>query len=312
MMLRGKPRLAVRAILLAAMLAVPVALPVGSATAADIRYVVNNVPITSYDIDRRAAFLRLQRQGGNLKERAAKEMIDQALRVQEMARLRINIADETVNQAYARFAANNKITPSQLDTALAQAGVTKSHFKDFIRSQIGWSQVLQARFRSAGQMSEQDVVQKMLQQGGERPSATEYMLQQVIFVVPASERSATLGRRKREAQALRGRFSGCESTREFAKGLIDVTVRDLGRVLAPELPPDWKDQIQSTNPGAATPVRETNRGVEFIGVCSTREVSDDRVAQMVFQSEETSDETASKMTEEYMAELREKASIVER
>jgi peptidyl-prolyl cis-trans isomerase SurA len=30
------------------------------AQASEIRYIVNNVPVTSYDIQRRAAFLRLQ------------------------------------------------------------------------------------------------------------------------------------------------------------------------------------------------------------------------------------------------------------
>ena len=45
---------------------------------------------------------------------------------------------------------------------------------------------------------------------------------------------------------MRARFAGCQSTREFAKGLIDVTVRDLGRKLAPELPPDWAEQIKNS------------------------------------------------------------------
>lgn len=111
---------------------------------------------------------------------------------------------------------------------------------------------------------------------------------------------------------MRERFNGCDGTRQFAKGLIDVTVRDLGRVVAPELPPDWKDQIVNTKPGQATPLRETERGVEFIGICSTREVSDDRVAQMVFENETATDEKADELSKKYLAELREKARIVER
>ena len=161
-------------------------------------------------------------------------------------------------------------------------------------------------------MSEQDAAQRMLQKGGAKPSATEYLLQQVIFVVPASERAATLGKRKREAEAMRQRFSSCETTREFAKGLIDVTVRDLGRVLAPQLPPDWADNIKNTKPGTATSVRETERGIEFIGVCSSREVSDDRVAQLVFPTEGKDDEKGDELDKKYVAELREKARIVER
>ena len=276
--------------------------------ASEIKYIVNDVPVTSYDIARRAAFLKLQRRSGS----ASDAMIEQALQVSEINRRRIKIADQQVDDAYARFAAGNKLSVAQVDQIMAQSGVTKAHFKDYIRAQMGWSQVLGAKVRSEARISEQDAVQRMLQQGGTKPTATEYLLQQVIFVVPASERSAQLGKRKREAEAMRARFNGCDTTREFAKGLLDVTVRDLGKVLAPELPPDWAESIKSPKTGQATAVRETDRGVEFIGICSAREVSDDRVAQMVFQSEIAGEEKPSKLSEEYLAELRKNARIIQR
>ncbi len=284
----------------------------GVADASEIKYVVNNIPITSYDIQRRAAFFKIQRRNGGAKE-AANEMIDQAIRTSEIKRSGIRISDQQVDDAYARFAASNKLKPAQMDEILNQAGVTKAHFKDFIRAQMGWSQVLQAKYRSSGTLSDQDVVQKMLQKGGDKPKATEYMLQQIVFVVPAAERGALMGKRKREAEALRSRFSGCDKTREFAKGLVDVTVRDLGRILAPELPPDWAELIKTTRAGAATTVRETERGVEFIGICSSKEVSDDRVARMVFQSEASKQGgEAEEFSKKYMEELKKKARIVTR
>lgn len=283
-----------------------------SAHASEIKYIVNDVPVTSYDIQRRAAFLKLQHRKGN----AGEEMIEQTLRQAEMKRLNIRIPDKQVDDAYARFAASNKLQPAQMDQILAQAGVTSSHFKDYIRTQIGWNQALGARFRSeqSGGTSEQDAVRRMLQDGGAKPTATEYMLQQVIFVVPASERGS-IGKRKREAESMRGRFNGCEQTRDFAKGLLDVTVRDLGRVLAPQLPPEWADQIKKLKAGGVTPVRETERGVEFIGICSAREVSDDKVAQMVFQAEgagKGDNAKADELNKKYLAELRTRARIVNR
>lgn len=283
------------------------------AQASEIKYIVNDVPITSYDIQRRAAFLKLQKRKGDANE----EMIDQTLRLAEMKRQNIRISDKQVEDAYARFAASNKLKPAQMDEILAKAGVTSSHFKDYIRAQMGWNQALSARFRSeqgGGGTSEQEAVRRMLQQGGAKPSATEYMLQQVIFVVPASERGS-IAKRKREADAMRGRFNGCTQTREFAKGLLDVTVRDLGRVLAPQLPPEWAEDIKKLKAGGATPARETERGVEFIGVCSAREVSDDKVAQMVFQAEEAGkgdNVKADELNKKYIAELRKVARIVTR
>ncbi|WP_184871150.1 peptidylprolyl isomerase [Mesorhizobium sangaii] len=282
------------------------------AFASEIKYVVNDVPVTSGDIAHRAAFLKLQRKKGD----AAQEMIDQTLRLAEAKRLGIRITDAQVDAAYQRFASGNKMQLSQLDGVMEKSGVTKGHFKEFIRAQMAWNQALSARYRSGdgtGAVSEQDLVRKMLEKGGSKPSATEYMLQQVIFVVPAAERSATLAKRKREADAMRARFNGCSTTHEFAKGLIDVTVRDLGRVLAPQLPSDWAEQIKATKVGGATVTRETERGVEFIGICSSREVSDDKVAQMVFQSEGAGgDKNADELSKKYVDELKAKARIVKR
>lgn len=280
------------------------------AFASTIKYIVNNIPITTGDIAHRAAFLKLQRKKGN----AGQEMIDQTLRLAEARRLGIRITDQQVDAAYQRFASNNKMPLGKLDAIMSQSGVTKEHFKEFIRAQMAWNQALGARYRSGegGSVTEQDAVRRMLDKGGAKPSAMEYMLQQVIFVVPASERGATLAKRKREADAMRARFNGCNTTREFAKGLIDVTVRDLGRVLAPQLPPDWAEQIKATKVGSATPTRATERGVEFIGICSSREVSDDKAAQMVFQAEGGNDKDADELSKKYVDELRKKAKIVER
>jgi peptidyl-prolyl cis-trans isomerase SurA len=277
------------------------------AAASEIKYVVNNIPITSYDIQRRAAFIKLQRSKGS----ASEQMIEQTLRMAEVRRLNIRVTDQQVDDAYARFAKGNKMQISQLDGIMAQSGVTKEHFKEFIRAQMSWNQALGMRARGSGKMSEQEAVRKMLQQGGNKPSATEYMLQQVIFVVPASQKGS-IGKRKQEAEAMRARFNSCETTRQFAKGLIDVTVRDLGRKLAPELPSEWADSIKKASAGSATPVRETNLGLEFIGICSAREVSDDRVAQLVLNGENAGgDEKADEISKKYTDELRKKARIVE-
>jgi peptidyl-prolyl cis-trans isomerase SurA len=297
--------------LLVAATSVSITVMTPPAFASEIKYVVNDIPVTTGDIAHRAAFLKLQRKKGD----AGQEMIDQTLRMAEAKRLGIRISDAQVEAAYQRFASSNKMQLSQLDGVMEKSGVTKSHFKEFIRAQMAWNQALSARYRSGdgtGAVSEQDLVRKMLEKGGSKPSATEYMLQQVIFVVPAAERSATLGKRKREADAMRARFNGCNTTREFAKGLIDVTVRDLGRVLAPQLPQDWAEQIKATKVGGATVTRETERGVEFIGICSSREVSDDKVAQMVFQGESSGDKNADELSKKYVDELKAKARIVKR
>ena len=291
----------------------PACLAVTPAYASEIKYVVNNTAITSYDIQRRAAFLKLQRRTGNLNALAGEEMIEQALKQAEMKRMGIKTTTAAIDAAFLRFAKSNKLSGKQMAEILNKAGVTAEHFKEFIGVQMGWNQAISARYNAqGGSMSEQDVVKRMLQDGGNKPTATEYMLQQVIFVVPAAERKSGLAKRKKEAESMRSRFSSCETTRQFAKGLVDVTVKDLGRILAPQLAAEWAEQIKKAKAGGTTPVQETERGAEFIGICSSREVSDDRVAKMVFQAEGTSDQQAEDLSKKYVAELRKRARIVER
>ena len=97
--------------------------------------------------------------------------------------------------------------------------------------------------------------------------------------------------------------------RNGALGLAKIRVvkSDTPETIAAE------EEVKAAKAGSATVVRETERGAEFIGICSAREVSDDRVAQMVFQAEgsgssEDNNDTSKKLTEE----LRAKAQIIRR
>lgn len=298
------------ALALACLMALPLLAVEAQAQASKIEYTVNRQPLTSYDIDRRVAFFRLQQRKGG-REAAAQDMINQMLRNQEAARQGITIGEQQINDAYANFAKSNQLTVAQLDQILSQAGVTKQHFREFIKSQMSWGQALQRRFQSRSRMSEQEAVQRMLKDGGRKPSAKEYLLQQVIFVVPERERGKLMAKRMREAEAMRGRINGCDGTMELAKTVLDVSVRNLGRVLELELPPEWKDSILATQPGKATKARQTERGVEILTVCSVREVSDDRVAQLVFQQDgKSDDERAAEMDKTYLEEVRKRAQIV--
>ncbi|PWL18181.1 molecular chaperone SurA [Falsochrobactrum shanghaiense] len=284
----------------------------------EVKIIVSGNAITSGDIQRRVAFLKLQRKGGNLNQIARQELTDDMLKRVEMKTRGINISDQEVDQAYAGFATRNKMSVTQLNQLMNQAGITPDHFKKFIMVQMGWGRLVSARFRSDGMISEQDAVQRMLKDGGKKPVATEYHLQQVIFVVPNSKRSpAALAKRRQDANAVRSRFQTCDTTRQQAKGIIDVTVRDLGRIIEQQLPPEWAKDIKATGVNRTTPPHDTEKGVEFLAVCATRQVSDDRVAQLVFSMEGVDsaagqEKKAEEMSSKYLEELRKDAKIVNR
>lgn len=307
----------IRPVLLAlalALAAAPLGAPLApiAAEASEIRVVVNDEVVTSYDIARRTAFLRLQRQGGNLAEKATDELIEDALKRGMIRQVGIRIPDSMVNRAFNDFAGRNNLSVAQMTQILNQSGVTADHFKEYIRLQIGWGQAVQVIARQESQlMSEQDVVAKMLERGGAKPTSTEYLLQQVIFLVPADKRGSQLAARREEANRMRGLVNNCEGTVQLATGLRNVTVRDLGRILELQLPEDWADHVKGLQTGQTTKVRDTERGVEFLVVCRARSVNDDRVAQLEF-STEALEEAGGDVGAKILRDIREKAKIQRR
>ncbi|NVP54356.1 peptidylprolyl isomerase [Rhizobium rhizolycopersici] len=288
---------------------VPIVSPAVAATG--VEAVVNGTAITSGDVQRRMAFLRLQKSKAT-KDIAREQLIDETLKRSEIARLRMSVSTSDVDASYARFASGNKLTTDQLGQILDRAGVGADHFKQYIAVQMSWPRVVNARYgNSAGGKS---LVERMQERGGDKPSTTEYFLQQVIFVVPASRRNAIIGKRKAEAEASRSKYPGCEDAKIFAATMHDVSIRELGRVLAPQLPEDWKPLIEKAK-GNTTETRVTERGVEYLGICKTRQVNDDMAAEMVFRAEELGkggDKPDDGNSKKYVDELRSKAQITMR
>lgn len=304
----GTRRLAIAMTALAASLVInPI---VATAQTSGVAAVVNRTPITTADVARRVAFLRLQRQKADTKT-AREQLINETLKRQEIARVKMSVSTDDVDASFARFAASNKMTPAQMGKILDQAGVTAEHFKSFIAVQMSWPRLLNARYGGGGsRMSSQELVTRMME-SKEKPVTTEYFLQQIIFVVPAAKRNAILNKRKSEAEASRSKFPGCEQAKDFAATMMDVSVRDLGRVMTPNLPDNWKPLIEKAKNGT-TATLVTERGVEFLAICNQRQVSDDLAAEAVFRAEDLG--KAEKSGEnpndkKYLDELRSKAQI---
>ncbi|MDH4413095.1 MAG: SurA N-terminal domain-containing protein [Rhizobium sp.] len=287
----------------------PLVAPAQAATS--VVAVVNKTAITSGDVGRRVAFLRLQRRSGNLQKIAKDELVSEALKREEIARVGMSVSTAEVDASFERFASSNKLSVSQLNSVLDQAGVGAAHFKAFIAVSMSWPRLVNARYGagSRGRLSNQDLVTRLLE-NKQKPVTTEYFLKQVIFVVPASKKGIA-GKRKAEAEKSRASFPGCDQAMDFAKNYLDVSIRNLGRVLEPELPPEWKPLIEKAK-GGTTATRVTDRGVEYLAICNQRQVSDDVAAEVVFRAEDIGKEQEGENpnSDKYLEELRSKAQIV--
>lgn len=279
---------------------------------------VNDTPITSSAVRRRAAFLKLRRVGGNRNKKALDELVDEALQMKEARRLGAVPPDAQVDEAYRNFAKRNRMPLSALNTVLNRSGVTSRGFKDYIRHQIAWQNVVGLRYQAGATASSRPAGPLDHLHGGNknRGTATEYTIKQVVFVVPQNRRDALLNRRVSEANNLRTRWPGCENIKATAATLKDVTVLDRGRVQAHELPPRWRTEIEKTPAGKTTRPLKTEKGVEMIAVCNTREtLSTKAVAadgEGAFTQSSEPNKAVAELSKKYMEELKKVGTIVYR
>jgi peptidyl-prolyl cis-trans isomerase SurA len=291
------------------------ALPLISAPARaeQIAATVNSIVITSGDVAKRVNFMRLRGEKGNLQQKARQELVDEVLMRQEIIRTGTSVSTEDVDAAFARFANNNKMSTAQLGEVLKRAGVGTEHFKAYVGVSMSWPKTVSARYGgSSNRMSNDQFVARLKENNGQKPTATEYMLQQVIFVIPDKKRNAISGKRRAEAEASRKSYPGCKQAKVFAAGYKDVSIRDVGRIIEAQMTPEMKAELSKLSAGQTTKVTLGPYGAEYFGVCKKRVVSDDMAAQMTYQAQDldkAKQEGENPNAKKYLEELRKQNTI---
>ncbi len=307
----------IRKIASAALLAgLVVALPLEHAFGqSKIAVTVNKSAITTNDIKRRAAFFKLRRIKGNHRKLATDELIEESLKMQEARRLRLVVGDKQVNEAYGRFAKRNKMPLKALNQIMARSGVTVRGFKQFIRAQMSWQRAVSARLQVEARGtptrsgSNTQAQRWLIDPKAKTKQVDEFTIQQVVFLVPAGKRKALLAQRRKDAKNFRNRMNGCTGTKSLAKGLKNVSVVDRGRVMVSQLPDRWRDKISSTPVGKVTPVVDTEKGVEMIAICKSRQIKTKANELSDIFADGGIQKAAGEMEKKYIAELRKRAKI---
>lgn len=282
------------------------------AQAEQIAATVNTIVITSSDVAKRVSLLRLRGTKGNLQTTAKQELVDEVLMRQEIIRTGTSVSTEDVDAAFARFAQGNKMSAAQLTQLLKQAGVGAEHFKAYIGVSMSWPRTVGARYGGSGnRMSNDQFIARLKQNNGQKPTVTEYLIQQVIFVVPDSKKNL-MGKRRSEAEASRKSFPGCKDAKIFAAGFKDVSVRQPQRVVEAQFPEDMRKQMSGLSVGGTTKVTIGPYGPEYYAICKKRQVSDDFAAQITYESQDV--KTAEKQAEnpnskKYLDELRKQNEV---
>ncbi|HSD92636.1 MAG TPA: SurA N-terminal domain-containing protein [Methyloceanibacter sp.] len=269
----------------------------GVAQEASIKVLVNDSPISEYDIDQRERFLAIttqQQPSPALKKQATDMLIDELLQLQEGKRQGATVDEDDVKTVLGDMAQKNNLDVEGLSTALGRAGVNIKTLKDRIRAQIVWQDAVRRKFRHEVNINEADVTAALTEAGtpeGDDSGQVEPALQlrQVRFEVPAGANQATLAAKLAAAESLRSRFSSCA---DLAKGVNGATVKTLQDQKPASLVQPARLLVANAKVGQMTPPTIATSAVELYAVCGKRTVAGDDKVRLETQRKLMSQEMA--------------------
>jgi peptidyl-prolyl cis-trans isomerase SurA len=264
--------------LLVAFLLIGVATP-GTSQEVSIKVLVNDDPISDYDIDQRERFLALttqQQPSPALKKQATDMLIDERLQMQEGRKAGVTVDEEDVTKILSDMAQKNNLDVNGLTTALGRIGVNIKTLKDRIRAQIAWTETVKKKFRREVTIGEVDIDKALSdageQSGGGALAETALQLRQVKFEIPAGADQKTIAARLAAAESLRARFASCA---DLAKGITGASVKTLQDQKPASLAQPARLLVMNAKVGQMTPPTIAAAAVELYAVCGKRSVRGD-------------------------------------
>lgn len=245
----------------------------GTAQEVAIKILVNDDPISDYDIDQRERFLAItthEEPSATLKKKASDLLIDERLQMQQGRKLGVSADEDEVAKILDDMAKKNNLTVDGLSTALERAGVNIRTLKDRIRAQLVWQDVVRRKFRYEITIGDAEVDKALAGTGGEgggTPAETALQLRQVKYEFPAGADQNTIASRLAAAEGLRARFETCA---DLAKGVEGASVKTLADQQPASLAQPARLLVMNAKIGQMTPPTLSASAVELYAVCGKR------------------------------------------
>ncbi len=281
------------ALLLAALLcggavpAIAATAPPDGGGGAVIVAIVNGDVISREDVGNRARLFALstglpisQEVLDRLTPQITRQLIDERLRLQEVQRRRILVADADIARAIEEVEARNNMPPGTLRKRLESDGVAYRTLVDQIRVQIGWTRVLRQQLGAQVQISDTDIAEQerlLKQQVGQ----TEFHIGE-IFIPVENPNQAEEARRFSDTviQQLRAGAPFPVVAAQFSQSQTALSGGDLGWVQPAQIDPEVLRVLVEMPAGAVSNPIRVPGGFDIVMLYKKREIGNDMVMVM--------------------------------
>ncbi len=267
---------------------------VGAAQAGDQKVLVtiNDLPLTSYDIEQRINLWKLLGEnhgsGETARRFALNELIDDLAEIEEAKKIGAQATDKEIEGRLVTVAKGLKTDMSGLRGKLKAQGVTVSAMKQYLAGQIAFSRLVNGKQKENFAISKSDVDKKLASYKAEidgklrkilndprMQPITVYELLEINFPIDGGADGITnelLQSRAIEANQYLQRFKGCKSARSAASGIFNVQVGKKIEADGAKLPKPLRAALGKTKVGTAIGPMRASNGLQVLAFCGVRKI----------------------------------------
>lgn len=240
--------------------------------------IVNGTIITDTDIDQRLALV-VAANGGQIPEdererlrlQILRNLIDEALQIQEAKGNDITITPQEINQTFNRVSGNFKQDPKAFATYLKQIGSSEASMKRQIEGELAWRRLLSRRvepFINVGQEEVEGVMARLNAAKG----AQEFRIGEIFLSATPANDAEVRANADRIVDQIRKGASFVAYARQFSEASTAAVGGELGWVRAEQLPQQLAEVAQNMQAGTISPPVALPGGYSIIAVIDKRQV----------------------------------------
>jgi peptidyl-prolyl cis-trans isomerase SurA len=241
--------------------------------------VVNDQPITSFDVEQRIKLTAILGSGKQLSRKQALEsLIDDVLKRNEIKRLNAKLTDEQIDAAIGKLAKGSNTDLEGLTAKLKNVGISIKALRQQLYTNLAFNRVLSARYKIKTQVDAAAVDRKLdaLKNDPRLKPVSIYELQEILLPVDNTSdamMSQLLVARAIEAKQFAENYKGCASARAAASGIFDVRIGKTVQADPSRLQGPLRAALEKAGPGRLIGPMRGKGGIQMIGFCGRRSIA---------------------------------------
>ncbi|HET7409276.1 MAG TPA: peptidylprolyl isomerase [Paracoccaceae bacterium] len=293
-----------------------VAPPAGAQTPFRPVAVVNDSAITGFDLAQRAQILMAlgypEARPDALRSAALDQLVDEELKLQAAREMGIEITPEMVQSGIDQFAERAGMQTDAFRALLSSQGVSDQALEDMARAEMGWLEVVRARFADSVMPGEAEVEAELALLDDR--VATEYRVLEIGLPIEGAGRTEAETRALAEqlSRSLSSGGSFEEAVARYSSAPSAARGGQVGWVSTGRMPPDLARALQGLEIGEVSPPLEVAGGLTIIKVAdkrvSTRDPQADGAAREAVRNQLISERSA-RLAQGLLQEMRRDALI---